>query len=122
MRQGVCIGLAEILSSASTRQIEDYLDMLVSALQTSLCDSSTAVRAQAARAFQTLFKAVGELAVQEVVPSLLRAISNADDLTKADLALLGLREIVNMRPRDLLEYLLPKLLTHPLQVLLRLAN
>jgi hypothetical protein len=121
MRQGVCIGLAEILGSASSRQIEEYLDILVQALQQSLCDSAASVRQQAARAFQTLFRAVGDVAVQEVVPALLSAIKEGGtgagaEENAGELALLGLREIVNLRPRDLLEYLLPKLLTHPLQV------
>ena len=66
MRQGVCLGLAEILAAASRKQVEEYLDILVEALQQSLCDASAQVRQQAARAFLTLFKAIGEPAVQEV--------------------------------------------------------
>ena len=66
MRQGVCLGLAEILAAASRKQVEEYLDILVQALQQSLCDASAQVRQQAGRAFLTLFKAIGEPAVQEV--------------------------------------------------------
>ncbi len=114
MRQGVCVGLAEILAAALTRQIEDYIDMLVFALQQALCDTSEEVRMQAARAFQSLFKAVGVRAAEEVVPSLLGSVAAGGEA--AELALLGLREIVQARPRDMVEYLLPKLCARPIKV------
>lgn len=66
LRQGVCLGLAEILSSASVRQVEMYIDVLVQALQAGLCDGSEEVRAQAAKAFQSLFKCVGVRSIEEV--------------------------------------------------------
>jgi hypothetical protein len=77
--------------------------------------------------------------VDEIVPSLLarlyvspeeqqkQAASAAataegeeDEDTPVNLAMLGLREVVSLRPRDLLEYLLhpSRLLAHPMQVLL----
>jgi hypothetical protein len=59
MRQGVGLGLAEILGAASYKQIEDYLYVLMPALQGALCDRSIDVRSQAAKAFLTLFKSIG---------------------------------------------------------------
>ena len=50
-----------------------------------------------------------------MVPSLLQALEQGGE--DGELAMLGLKEIVNTRPRDLLEYLLPKLLTHPIDVI-----
>jgi len=33
MRQGVCLGLAEVLACATKRQLEDYLDIVVDTVQ-----------------------------------------------------------------------------------------
>ena len=116
LRQGVCLGLTEILSSASKSQIEQYIDTLNPALQRALCDTSDVVRHQAAVAFQTMMKTIGPRAIDDVVPTLLKNIS---ENTEADneLPLAGLREIVQLRPRDLLEYLLPRLLVSPMSVI-----
>jgi HEAT repeat protein len=157
LRQGVCLGLTEILAAATKRQVEDYIDSLMPALQEALCDKSEEVRSQAARAFQTLFKNVGPRAVDDIVPALLARMgvmmdSDSDDEDDEDfedeegegddeedgdgddddedeeeeesdpesvaLALLGLQGVVQLRPRDLLEYLLDPscLLRHPMQV------
>ena len=59
MRQGVCLGLVEILAAASKTQVETYIGTLVPALQTALCDGSEEVRALAAKGFNTLFKNIG---------------------------------------------------------------
>lgn len=109
-RQGVCLGLAEILNASSRTQIEDYVTVLVPALQQALCDTSSEVRSQAAQAFQTLSRGLGQQALDAVLPSLLFRISDDDET-----GLLGLREVVLARPRDVTEYLLPKLLTSPIQ-------
>ena len=158
LRQGVCLGLTEILASASKRQVEDYLDSLMPALQQALCDKSEAVRSQAAKAFQTLFKNIGPRAVDGIVPALLARmgfmvdeddddddddeendasdaeLDDEDDDEEEDggsdedlddgeegslaLALLGLQGVVQLRPRDLLEYLLDPsyLLRHPMDL------
>ena len=112
-RQGVCCGLTEILAACSKKQAEDYIDTLVPALQAALCDPSGVVIQQAAKAFLTLFKIVGTKAIDQVVPSLLESFALGGE--EANLALKGLRELVQLRPRDLLEYLLPTLLTSPIQ-------
>ena len=158
LRQGVCLGLTEILAAASRRQVEEYLDSLMPALQEALCDKSEEVRSQAAKAFQTLFKNIGPRAVDDIVPALLARMGvmvgdsddedseasddddndednddddgNDDDLEDFDedvdvegdeeslaLALLGLQGVVQLRPRDLMEYLLDPscLLKHPME-------
>lgn len=163
LRQGVCLGLTEILASATRRQVEDYIDSLMPALQEALCDRSEEVRSQAAKAFQTLFKNIGPRAVDDILPALLARMgvivgddnsddedededddeeedkegddedgsgdddeddnSDDDDLEEEEdeesmaLVLLGLQGVVQLRPRDLLEYLLDPscLLRHPMQ-------
>lgn len=77
MREGVCLGLAEILQASTRRQIEDYIGVLVPALQQGLCDPSEVVRSQAARAFVTLTKALGPRAIEDVLPTLVEQVGAA---------------------------------------------
>ena len=79
------------------------------------------VSMQAAKAFMNLYKLIGSLAIDEIIPVLLELISqsgteesNQDKMAKA--ALFGLQQIVSLRPRDLLEYLLPIFMTSPIQI------
>lgn len=110
MREGVCLGLAEILQASTRRQIEDYISVLVPALQQGLSDPSEIVRSQAAKAFQTLCKALGPRAIEDVLPSLIEKVARAhESREEPNLPLLGLREIVSAKSRDILEYLLPKI-------------
>ena len=118
-REGICLGLTEILTCATSTQIEAYVGMLVSALRQALCDEARQVRQQAALAFQTMMKSIGNRAVDHLVPSLLHQIE--EDWEELDgeevstsMAVLGLKEIVSQRPRELLEYLLPQLLATPM--------
>jgi HEAT repeat protein len=116
LRQGVCLGLSEILRAASGKQIEAYVDTLVPALQQALCDDSDHVQALAAKAFHALIKAIGNQAIESVVPALLESIEEEYDPSDSDTissAMQGLQRIVEVKPRDLLEYLLPKLMKGP---------
>jgi HEAT repeat protein len=113
MRQGACSGLSEILTACTKKQAEDYIEVLMPALRQALCDVSNNVCVQAAQSFMTLFKTVGAQAIDEVVPALLDTLASGSE--EAEFALRGLREIVQMRPRDLVEYLLPTLLTSPME-------
>jgi hypothetical protein len=113
MRQGVCVGLAEMMNSASQRQVEEFLDVLAPAVQQALCDSSIEVREEAAMAFQAMSKVVGPRAIHEVVPSLLKALAAGDE-EEVTVAVFGLKEVLRLRPRELLPYLLPKLLALPI--------
>ena len=118
MRQGVCLGLAEILNSSSKRQIEDYVDVLVPALQQGFCDSSESVRKQAAKAFQTLFKAIGPQSIGIIVPDLMRRIrskpADAAQQVESETALLGLQELLSARPRDIVEFIVPAVIRSPM--------
>ena len=111
-RQGVCLGLSEILSAITTKQIEDYLNLFIHALQVALSDEDDDVRNQAAKAFQILHKTIGLHAVEAIVPPLLTQIMSSAERADGeyDRSFLALKELVQVRPRDLLEYLLPKLI------------
>ena len=114
LRQGVCLGLSEILKAASAKQITSYIDTLVPALQQAICDSSQHVRTLASQAFHALARAIGQQAFDSVLPPLLASVSN-DYPDEQSYALKGLKDIALHRPRDLLEYTIPILLKTPLQ-------
>lgn len=118
MRQGVCLGLAEVMDCATPRQVEEFIDTLVPAIQDALCDPSPQVREQSAQAFHSLYKAVGVRSIEHVVPSLLGQLGQEGNDERAsnvrERAVYGLKEVLQLRPRDLLPYLIPKLVAAPI--------
>ena len=64
-REGVCLGLSELINAASKRQIEEYLPTLVPCVQRTLCDPNEDVRDAAAQAFDQLQRKTGSRAVDE---------------------------------------------------------
>ena len=116
-RRGVCVGLTEIISSSSKEQISKYLDILIKAVQDALCDGDDGVRAMAASCFQSLYTAVGSRALDEVVPVLLSAMEREgddDDEGERARAVNGLTGILSIRSKELLPYLVPRLMTKPI--------
>ncbi|KAI8012313.1 Protein ILITYHIA [Camellia lanceoleosa] len=91
VRQGLCIGLSEVMASAGKSQLLSFMDELIPAIRTSLCDSMPEVRESAGLAFSTLYKSAGLQAIDEIVPTLLQALE--DDET-SDTALDGLKQIL----------------------------
>ncbi|KAH9784181.1 protein ILITYHIA [Citrus sinensis] len=114
-RQGVCIGLSEVMASAGKSQLLSFMDELIPTIRTALCDSILEVRESAGLAFSTLFKVLsstqsaGMQAIDEIVPTLLHALE--DDQT-SDTALDGLKQI--LRTTAVLPHILPKLVHLPL--------
>ncbi|XP_071922276.1 protein ILITYHIA-like isoform X1 [Coffea arabica] len=110
-RQGVCIGLSEVMASAGKSQLLSFMDELIPTIRTALCDSMPEVRESAGLAFSTLYKSAGMQAIDEIVPTLLRALE--DDQT-SDTALDGLKQILSVRTTAVLPHILPKLVHPPL--------
>jgi hypothetical protein len=123
-RIGVCMGLNEILSSSTKTQVEGFLSSIVPALEIALCDSSSEVRKLGALSFQTMLRNLGPSVIDSVIPSLLEQIEEElesdesldDEAMDHNLALLGLRELVACRPREVMEYLLPELMAVPMSI------
>ena len=59
-RQGVCIGLSEIIQHTSRDYMQMYADSLLPTIRNALCDQEGEVRAAAAHTFQSLHTTVGE--------------------------------------------------------------
>ncbi|KAH1083318.1 hypothetical protein J1N35_023079 [Gossypium stocksii] len=110
-RQGVCIGLSEVMASAGKSQLLSFMDELIPTIRTALCDSVPEVRESAGLAFSTLYKSAGMQAIDEIVPTLLHALE--DDET-SDTALDGLKQILSVRTTAVLPHILPKLVHRPL--------
>ncbi|KAK6156422.1 hypothetical protein DH2020_010670 [Rehmannia glutinosa] len=108
-RQGVCIGLSEVMASAGKSQLLIFMDELIPTIRTALCDSMPEVRESAGLAFSTLYKSAGLQAIDEIVPTLLHAL---EDEQTSDTALDGLKQI--LRTTAVLPHILPKLVHLPL--------
>ncbi|CAL5416027.1 unnamed protein product [Camellia sinensis] len=106
---GVCIGLSEVMVSAGKSQLLSFMDELILAIRTALCDSMPEVRELAGLAFSTLYKSVGLQAIDEIVPTLLHAL---EDDEASDTALDGLKQI--LKTAAVLPHILPKLVHPPL--------
>lgn len=110
-RQGVCIGLSEVMASAGKHQLVTFMGDLIPTIRTALCDSVSEVREAAGLAFSTLYKSAGMQAIDEIVPTLLHALE--DEETSAT-ALDGLKQILSVRTAAVLPHILPKLVHPPL--------
>lgn len=114
-RQGVCVGLAEVINCSSKEQITKFLEILVKVVQDALCDTDTQVRSIAASCFQNLYNAVGNRTLDEIVPKLLLLMESDDEITKTR-ALNGMTGILGVRSKELLPYIIPRLLKTPMTV------
>lgn len=114
-KQGVCVGLTEVIRCSTKDQILRFIEILVKVIQDALCDESEAVRKVAATSFQSLHTVVGNRAFDEVVPSLMVALERGEkDEVAHSRALNGLTGILSVRSRELLPYIVPKLITRPI--------
>ncbi|CAL5337570.1 unnamed protein product [Camellia sinensis] len=103
--------MSEVMASAGKSQLLSFMDELIPAIRTALCDSMPEVRELAGLAFSTLYKSAGLQAIDEIVPTLLHAL---EDDEASDTALDGLKQILNVRTAAVLPYILPKLVHPPL--------
>ena len=114
-RRGVCVGISEVISSSTKEQIVLYIDIIVKVVQDGLCDEDDSVRQMAATSFQNLHNVVGNRAMDEVVPALMVALENSgDDDSRLQRALNGLTGILSLRSRELLPYIIPRLIQEPI--------
>ena len=112
-RRGACIGLTEVIDSSSKEQINKFLNILLKAVQDALCDEDEGVRKMAASCFQSLQSVAGSRASDEVVPALLAAMERDDGVSR-NRALNGLTSILSIRSKELLPYLVHRLIQRPI--------
>lgn len=113
MKQGTCMALRELISSASPDALEDYEKTLISLVRSALVDSNPDVREAAAEAFDSLQQILGKKAVDQVLPYLLNLLRTDEEAENALSALLTLLTDTT-RSNIILPNLLPTLLTSPM--------
>jgi HEAT repeats/HEAT repeat len=112
-KRGVCVGLTEVIECSTKDQILRYIEIIVKLVQDALCDEDEQVCQMAATSFQRFYSVVGSRALDEVVPSLMVALETSYDEQSRTRALNGLTGIMRVRSRDLLPYVVPRLLQKP---------
>ncbi|KAL0979528.1 hypothetical protein UPYG_G00186210 [Umbra pygmaea] len=109
-RQGVCIGLSEIMKSTSRDAVLIFSESLVPTVRKALCDPLEEVREAAAKTFEQLHATIGHQALDDILPALLKQL---EDEETADFALDGLKQVMAVKSRSVLPYLVPKLTAPP---------
>ncbi|XP_053444213.1 eIF-2-alpha kinase activator GCN1 isoform X1 [Nycticebus coucang] len=109
-RQGVCIGLSEIMKSTSRDAVLYFSESLVPTARKALCDPLEEVREAAAKTFEQLHSTIGHQALEDILPFLLKQL---EDEEVSEFALDGLKQVMAIKSRVVLPYLVPKLTTPP---------
>ena len=112
-KQGICIALRELISSASPEALEDHEKTLISIVRIALIDSEEDVREAAAEAFDSLQQILGKRAVDQVLPHLLNLLRDEHEADNALSALLTLLTETT-RSNIILPNLIPTLTTSPI--------
>lgn len=112
-KQGICLALRELISSASPEAMEDHEKTLISVVRTALTDSDEEVREAAAEAFDSLQQILGKRAVDQVLPFLLNLLRSEDEAENALSALLTLLTETT-RSNIILPNLIPTLTKPPI--------
>ncbi|XP_049938173.1 eIF-2-alpha kinase activator GCN1 [Schistocerca serialis cubense] len=111
-RQGVCIGLSEIMASTSRDMVLTFVNSLVPTVRKALCDPLPEVRQAAAKTFDSLHSTVGVRALDDILPAMLNQL-NSPDPKIAESTLDGLRQVMAIKSRVVLPYLVPQLIAPP---------
>uniref|UniRef100_A0A8C7UT04 GCN1 activator of EIF2AK4 n=1 Tax=Oncorhynchus mykiss TaxID=8022 RepID=A0A8C7UT04_ONCMY len=99
-RQGVCIGLSEIMKSTSRDAVLIFSESLVPTVRKALCDPLEEVREAAAKTFEQLHATIGHQALDDILPALLKQLDTGPTMEQ------------NI-DRSVLPYLVPKLTAPP---------
>ncbi|KAJ1919766.1 translational activator of GCN4 [Mycoemilia scoparia] len=113
-RQGACIGLSDILTSAGRTHVEEYAELMTPLVRKGLCDPAPGVREASASAFGALQQAIGPKAIDEIVPHLLSALKKPDQDSTKHFALEALRELMAVKASSVFPVLIPTLTARPI--------
>ncbi|TPX30377.1 hypothetical protein SmJEL517_g06060 [Synchytrium microbalum] len=110
-RQGVCIGMTEIMAALSKTQGGEFATHIIGPIRKALVDEESEVREAAAQAFDSLHQILGARAIDEVLPSLLNDLKSGGGNTYA---LEALKEIMAVRSNVVFPVLAPTLMARPI--------
>ena len=109
-RQGVCIGLSEMIASTSRNTVQAFAASLVPTVTKALYDPNPDVRTAAGKTFESLHSTVGVRVLDEILPKMLKLLG---DPVQGEHALDGLKQIMTTKGKVVLPYLIPQLTAHP---------
>ncbi|CEF63781.1 Translational activator GCN1 [Strongyloides ratti] len=112
-RQGVAIALGEIVDNTNSEIVSIYAENLIDPIRRCLSDENEDVRESAVTLFTAFYKAVGNIALDEIVVPLLKDIDNKQN---SERVIGGLCAVVQSNSRQMMSYLLPKLTKPPVNV------
>ena len=120
-RQGVCVGLSEIMISTSKDMVLSFVDSLVPTVRKALCDETPEVRLAAAKTFESLHNTVGSRALDDILPQMLEQLTSSEvkDEESENIrenTLDGLRQVMAIKARAVLPYLVPQLIAPPVNM------
>ncbi|CAJ1403962.1 unnamed protein product [Effrenium voratum] len=112
VREGVCIGLAELINATTKELLAEYLGQLIPAIQQAIIDDDESVRSQASTVVALLHTAVGPRATKDVVDWLLSKLAEEeedDEDYSGDFYLHGLEQLMKKQPGAVLPIVLATL-------------
>ncbi|XP_066971922.1 stalled ribosome sensor GCN1-like [Macrobrachium rosenbergii] len=99
------------MASTSKDMVYVLLITSVPTVRRALCDPLSSVRQAAAQTFDSLHSTVGFRALEDILPHLLNQLGNEDETR--EYALDGLKQVMAIKSRVVLPYLVPQLTTPP---------
>jgi hypothetical protein len=85
------LAYVEIMQNATEEQLEGHESEFIAAVRTALVDEDENVRSAAAKAFDAMQQFLGPRAIDETIPTLLRALQGSG--VGAEAALAALKEV-----------------------------
>ncbi|KAH8878167.1 eIF-2-alpha kinase activator GCN1 [Schistosoma japonicum] len=105
-RRGVCTGLTEIIRSCQRDLLSNYADSLLDPIRRTLCDPLIEVRRNGAKTFDLLYTAIGIRSLDGILPDILCQL---DDPETSQYALDGIKQLLTVKSKVVMPYLIPKL-------------
>ena len=106
-RQGVCIGLSEIISSTQKDMVPTFVPSLIPTVRKALYDPLPEVRRAAARTFDSLHQALGNKALDEVLPHLIKQLNEP---SRGEATLDGIKQMMATKNKIIRPHILPHLI------------
>lgn len=110
VRQGVCIGISEILSTEK-EEISEFTVSYLPLVKRALVDKVPEVREAAAKAFEMLHHVMGSKAIDGIIPDLLNELESE---TENSLSLAALQELMQVRGNSIFPILVPQFISTPI--------